>query len=74
MTTVNNTEIKLYDQLMIVNKCIEAFKDVYENIPDDDRYASVLSIIGERLVLEHNKLIPMALSAAYKQPKMLTHE
>jgi len=63
MTTTNNTEIELHHQLMTVYKCIAAFKDIYENIPEDDRYASVLSVIGDRLDLEFNKLMPMALTA-----------
>lgn len=64
MTTTNNTEIELYHQLMSVNKCIEALKDIYKNIPEDERYASVFSVVGDRLSLEFNKLMPMILSSA----------
>jgi len=64
MTTNNNTETNLYEQLMAVNKCIDALKDIYLNIPDDDNYAAALSIIGERLSLEFNLLMPIALTAA----------
>ena len=49
MTKTNDTELKLYDQLMTVKKCSNALKDIYLNIPEEDRYASALAIIGERL-------------------------
>lgn len=67
MTSVNNTENELYGQLMSVNKCIGAFKDIYENIPEDDRYASAFSVIGDRLDLEFNKLMLMSLSKASEE-------
>jgi len=72
MTKTNDTnnvsehELKCYDQIMQVRRCIDALKDVYENIPDDDRYSSVLIIIGERLEIEFNKLSIMALSDSKK--------
>lgn len=56
-------ELKVYDQLMQVRKCIDALKDVSENIPEDGKYASVLSIITERLDLEFIDLMPLALGA-----------
>lgn len=61
MTECNDTEIKVYDQLMKVRMCVDAFKDIYENIPDDDRYASVLRIIGDRIDLEFAALMPVVL-------------
>lgn len=64
MTNCNNTEISLYNQLRTVQKCIEALKDVYENIPEEDRYSCVLAIVGERLELEFNTLFHMALGAS----------
>jgi|GEM_PF-6161110 len=64
MTTVNDTEIKVYDQLMEVRRCIDALKDVSENIPDDDKYAAVLGIVTERLDSEFTHLMPIALTAA----------
>lgn len=61
MTT--EQELKVYDQLMQVRKCIDALKDVSENIPEDGKYVSVLSIITERLDLDFNDLMPLALGA-----------
>jgi len=61
MTKCNNTEIKVYDQLRKVEKCIDALKDVYLNIPEEDRYACVLSLIGEKLEQEFNVLMPVVL-------------
>ncbi len=61
MTKCNDTEIKVYDQLMNVRLCIEAFKDVYENIPDGDRYSSVFRLIGDRVSLEFDLLMPLIL-------------
>lgn len=63
MAETNNTELEVYDQLMNVQKCVNALKDVSENMPDDDRYVSVLSIVTERLEQEHKQLTVMALSA-----------
>lgn len=63
MTTPNDTEMKVYDQLMEVRRCIDALKDIYQNIPDDDRYASAIGIITERLELEFSNLTPVALTA-----------
>lgn len=71
MTTINNNEIDLYRQLMIVNKCIGAFKDIYENIPEEDRYASAFSVIGDRLDLEFTKLMPMALSTVSDEQRSI---
>ncbi len=56
-------QIKVYNQLNQVRKCIEALKDISENIPEDDKYASVLSIISEKLDLEFTNLQPLALGA-----------
>lgn len=73
MTKTNDTdnvtedEIKCYDQIMSVRRCIEALKDVYENIPEDERYMAALSIIGERLEVEFNSLMVIALSNSRKQ-------
>ena len=64
MTDRNDTQRTLYNQLRSVEKCIDALKDVYLNIPEEDRYACVLSLIGERLETEFNTLIPMALVAS----------
>lgn len=61
MTKCNDTEIKVYDQLRKVQKCIDALKDVYLNIPEEDRYACVLSVVGEKLEQEFNVLMPMTL-------------
>lgn len=61
MTKCNDTEIKVYDQLRKVQKCIDALKDVYLNIPEEDRYACVLSVVGEKLEQEFNTLMPMTL-------------
>jgi len=62
MTKCNDTEIKVYDQLRKVQKCIDALKDVYLNIPEEDRYACVLSVVGENLEHEFNTLMPIVLS------------
>jgi hypothetical protein len=66
--TDNVTEIELqcYDQIMQVRRCVDALKDVYQNIPDDDCYSSVLIIIGERLEVEFEKLSIIALSNSKK--------
>lgn len=64
MTNRNNTETTLYNQLRTVQKCINALKDVYENIPEEDRYSSVLAVVGERLELEFNTLMVIALGAS----------
>lgn len=62
MTDPNDTEMRVYDQLMKVRRCIDALKDVAENIPEDERYCAVLGIVFERLDSEFINLIPMALS------------
>lgn len=64
MTDVNNKQIELYDQIQKIGKCMMALKDLVENIPEEDRYASVISIITERLEVEYSLLLPMALIAA----------
>jgi len=46
---------------MIVQKHMEAFKDVYENMPDTDTYSAVLSIVGEGMEKELNALCLLAL-------------
>jgi len=61
MTESNDTEIRVYDQLMEVRRCIDALKDVAENMPEDDKYCAVLGIVTERLDSEFINLIPMAL-------------
>ena len=61
MTKCNDTEIKVYDQLRKVQKCIDALKDVYLNIPEEDRYACVLSVVGDKLEDEFNCLMPLVL-------------
>lgn len=66
MTKTNNTEKDLYDQLMKVQRCVDSFKDLSENIPLEDRYASVISLITENIDIEFKKLF--ALSLSY-QPK-----
>lgn len=72
MTKCNDTEIKVYDQLMLVRMCVDAFKDIYENIPDDDRYASVLRIIGDRIDLEFNALMPLVLGNIKEDLKVVS--
>lgn len=62
MTETNDTEMRVYDQLMEVRRCIDALKDVSENMPEDDRYCAVLGIVTERLDIEFINLMPMALS------------
>ena len=61
MTEPNDTEMRVYDQLMEVRRCIDALKDVSENMPDDDRYCAVLGIVTERLDSEFIDLMPLAL-------------
>lgn len=63
MTKTNDTELKLYDQLMTVKKCSNALKDIYLNIPEEDRYASALAIIGERLDHEIDSLQVLTLTS-----------
>jgi hypothetical protein len=63
MTNCNDTETTLYNQLRNVQKCIDALKDVYLNIPEEDRYACIFSIVGERLESEFNLLMPLALGS-----------
>ena len=48
---------------MEVNRCINVLKDIYQNIPEDDRYESALGIVTERLSLEFDKLMPLSISA-----------
>jgi hypothetical protein len=62
MTEPNDTQMKTYDQLMEVRRCIDALKDVAQNMPEDDRYCAVLGIITERLDLEFITLMPLTLS------------
>jgi len=66
MTIVNNTQIELYNQIILVSKCADAFKDVYGNIPEDDPYSAVFSIIGDRLYLEIAALMPLVLGIIEK--------
>jgi len=61
MTNNNDTDLNIYDQLKQVTKCIDSLKDVYENIPSDDRYASVFSLVGEKLELEFDVLSRLVL-------------
>lgn len=68
MTKSNDNQKNMYDQLRKVQKCIDALKDVYLNIPEEDRYACVLSLIGERLEDEFNILMPMALINIPEEP------
>jgi len=63
MTEPNDTQMKVYDQLMEVRRCIDALKDVSHNMPEDDNYCAVLGIVTERLDMEFSSLTPMALSA-----------
>jgi hypothetical protein len=63
MTKTNDTELKLYDQLMVVKKCSNALKDICLNIPEEDRYASALAIIGERLDQEIDSLQVLTLTS-----------
>jgi hypothetical protein len=63
MTEPNDTESKLYNQLMIVKRCSNALKDIYLNIPEDDTYVSALSIIGDRLEQEIDNLHVLTLTS-----------
>lgn len=63
MTESNDTEMRVYDQLMEVRRCIDALKDVSENMPEDDRYCAVLGIVTERLDTEFINLMPIALGS-----------
>lgn len=73
MTKTNDTdnviedELKCLDQIIQVRRCVDALKDIYENIPDDERYVSVLIIVGERLESEFEKLSIIALSNSKKE-------
>ncbi len=69
MTETNDTEMHVYDQLMEVRRCIDALKDVSENMPEDDRYCAVLGIVTERLDIEFINLMPMALSNRSSEDK-----
>jgi hypothetical protein len=62
MTEPNDTKMRAYDQLMQVRRCIDALKDVSENMPEDDGHCAVLGIISERLYSEYMKLMPFVLS------------
>ena len=66
MTGPNDTEIRVYDQLMEVRRCIDALKDVSENMPEDDRYCAVLGIVTERLDSEFINLMPIVLCSVSK--------
>lgn len=72
MTKCNDTEIKVYDQLRKVQKCIDALKDVYLNIPEEDRYACVLSVVGDKLEDEFNCLMPLVLSNIKEDLKVVS--
>lgn len=61
MANPNDTEIEVYRQLSNVQKCVDAFKDVAYNMPEDDRYAAVLSVLTDRLDNEFKALFPLAL-------------
>ncbi len=61
MTTVDNTQIEIYNQSMQVRKCIDALKDIYGNVPDDDKYISLLSLIGDRLDSEFESLFKLVI-------------
>ena len=74
MTKINDTEIRVYDQLMNVSRCIDALKDIAENIPEDDRYCAVLGIVTERLNLEFTNLIPIALTSNSNENKALPQD
>lgn len=63
MTETNDTELKLYDQLLTVKKCSNALKDIYLNIPEEDIYASALAVIGERLDQEIDSLQVLTLTS-----------
>lgn len=55
-------EIKAYKQLMQVQKCIGAFKELSENIPEEDRYSAIITILIERLDAEFIQLVPFVYS------------
>lgn len=74
MTDPNDTEMRVYDQLMKVRRCINALKDVAENIPEDERYCAVLGIVFERLDSEFTNLFPMALCATAVDERVNEHE
>ena len=61
MTKPNDTE-KKYKQLMRVQRCINAFKDLSDNIPDEDRYAPLMSLISENLDKEFKELFVLTLN------------
>jgi hypothetical protein len=69
MTETNDTEMRIYHQLIEVRRCIDALKDVSENMPNEDRYCAVLGIITERLDSEFINLMPMALSSRSSENK-----
>jgi hypothetical protein len=64
MTTSNDTREDVYSQIMRVDKHMSALKDVYENMPDTDRYFSVISLIGEGLESELKSLYSLSLGGA----------
>jgi hypothetical protein len=72
MTKFNDTEIKVYDQLIKVQKCIDALKDVYLNIPEEDRYSCVLSVVGDKLQDEFNCLMPLVLGNIKEDLKVVS--
>lgn len=61
MTISNDTHEQVYNQVMKVQKHMAAFKDVYENMPDTDRYFSVISLLGEGMEKELKALYSLAL-------------
>lgn len=61
MTKSNDTHEDVYSQIVKVQKYVSALKDVYENMPDTDRYFSVISILGEGLENELEPLYSIAL-------------
>ena len=64
MTISNDTHEDVYSQILSVQKHMDALKDVYENMPDTDRYFSVLSIIGESMEKELSSLSLLVLKDA----------
>lgn len=61
MTKSNDTHEDVYSQIMKVKKYVSALQDVYENMPDTDRYSSVISILCEGLEKEVEPLYSIAL-------------
>jgi len=65
MTSTNDTHEHVYEQIIKVDKHMNALKDVYENMPDTDRYFSVISLICEGLDNELKALYSLALRHDY---------